>query len=93
MRTTIITLGLVLIFGRAALGTSDSTRITLDLWPGKAPGEVESTGEEQAKTETRPDGTTVIASLTNVSKPSASWPKRCEEWLRDTGVLKLDGER
>jgi len=23
-------------------------------------------------------------------KPAATWPKRCEEWLRDTGVLKAD---
>jgi acetyl esterase/lipase len=23
-----------------------------------------------------------------IGKPAATWPKRCEEWLRDTGVLK-----
>ena len=23
-------------------------------------------------------------------RPAATWPKRCEEWLRDTGVLKAD---
>jgi acetyl esterase/lipase len=25
-------------------------------------------------------------------KPAATWPKRCEEWLRDTGVLKADSQ-
>ena len=26
-------------------------------------------------------------------KPAATWPKRCEEWLRDMGVLKGDAGR
>ena len=26
-------------------------------------------------------------------KPAATWPKRCEEWLRDMGVLKSDVRR
>ncbi len=28
--------------------------------------------------------------LRPAGKPAATWPKRCEEWLRDTGVLKGD---
>ncbi len=22
--------------------------------------------------------------------PAATWPKRCEEWLRDVGIVKAD---
>ena len=44
--------------------------VVLDVWPGKPPGEIGLVAEEQAKTSTRPDGTTAITSLTNVSKPT-----------------------
>lgn len=61
--------------------------LVLDVWPGKAPGEVGTVGEEKAKTETRPDGTTVITSLTNVSKPTLSvWRPEVE---KNTGVAVL----
>jgi acetyl esterase/lipase len=61
---------LVLILSIAPACMADATRTTLDVWPGKAPGEVGTVAEEQAKTAKLPDGTTVITSLTNVSKPT-----------------------
>jgi acetyl esterase/lipase len=70
MRIPTASFGLALILGHATLCMADSTRTTLDVWPGKAPGEVGSIGEETAKTATQPDGTKVITSLTNVSKPT-----------------------
>ncbi len=30
--------------------------------------------------------------LRPIPHPSANWPKRCEEWLRDQGILKAAGE-
>jgi len=69
-RVLTVGFGLALILGHATLCMADSTKTTVDVWPGKAPGEVGSVGEEKAKTESRPDGTTVITSLTNVSKPT-----------------------
>ena len=72
MRVSTASFGLALILAHAALCPADSTGTTLDVWPGKAPGEVGTIGKEQAKTETRPDGTTVTTSLTNVSKPTLS---------------------
>jgi acetyl esterase/lipase len=59
-----------MIVGHGAPCWADSTRATLDVWPDKPPAEVGSIGEEQAKMATLPDGTSVIASLTNVSKPT-----------------------
>ena len=70
MRVPTVSLGLALVFNIATACFADSTRTTLDVWPGKAPGEVGTIGAEQAKTATQPDGTTVITSLTNVSKPT-----------------------
>ena len=40
MRVPTASLGLVLILGHATLCMADSTRTTLDVWPGKVPGEV-----------------------------------------------------
>ncbi len=62
--------GMLLILCHAILCLADSTRTTLDVWPGKAPGETGTMGEEQAKTAKQPDGSTAITSLTNVSKPT-----------------------
>jgi acetyl esterase/lipase len=84
MRVITASLGLTLIFGHATLCMADSTRTTLDVWPGKAPGEVGTVAAEQAKTETRPDGTTVITSLTNVSKPTLAVFR--PEATKNTGV-------
>jgi acetyl esterase/lipase len=66
---------------------ADSTRTTLDVWPGKAPGEVGTIGEDKAKTRTQPDGTTVITSVTSVSKPALSVLR--PEAEKNTGVAVL----
>jgi acetyl esterase/lipase len=79
--------GLAVILAHATPGTADTTRTTLDIWPGKVPGEVGSVGEEKAKTATQPDGTTVIASLTNVSKPTLTICR--PEPAKNTGVAVL----
>jgi acetyl esterase/lipase len=80
-------LGLVLFLGTVAPGGYEGTKVTLDLWPGAAPGEVGTVGEEQAKTATLPDGTTVITSLTNVSKPTLTVCR--PETAKNTGAAVL----
>lgn len=83
MRTAVICLGLILTLGRAASG-ADAARLTLDLWPGKPPAETGSVGPETAKTAALPDGTKVIASLTNVSQPTVTVCR--PEPAKNTGV-------
>ena len=80
-------LGLAVILAHATPSTADTARTTLDIWPGKVPGEVGSVGEEKAKTATQPDGTTVITSLTNVSKPTLTVCR--PEAAKNTGVAVL----
>jgi len=75
------------ILAHAALCLADSTRTTTEVWPGKPPGEVGSVAEETAKTVTQPDGTTVVASLTNVSKPTLTVCR--PEDAKNTGVAVL----
>jgi acetyl esterase/lipase len=31
--------------------------------------------------------------MRSTGKPIATWPKRCEEWMRATGIIKADGGR
>jgi acetyl esterase/lipase len=76
-----------LIIVQATLCTAGPTRTTLDVWPGKAPGETGPVAAEQAKTATQPDGTTVIASLTNVAKPTLTVCR--PEAAKNTGVAVL----
>jgi acetyl esterase/lipase len=87
MKLSIVSFGLILMFGHAVLSAADTTRTTLDVWPGKPPGEVGTVGEEQAKTVTQPDGTTVITSLTNVSKPTLTISR--PEAAKNTGAAVL----
>src|ERR1039458_4128036 len=87
MKLSIVTCGLILMLGHAVLCTADTARTTLDVWPGKPPGEVGTVGEEQAKTATQPDGTTVVTSLTNVSKPTLTVCR--PEATKNTGVAVL----
>ncbi len=87
MRVPTASLGLVLLLGHVTLCMADSTRTTLDVWPGKVPGEVGTVGEEKAKTATLPDGTTVITSVTNVSKPTLTVCR--PEAAKNTGVAIL----
>jgi acetyl esterase/lipase/ubiquinone/menaquinone biosynthesis C-methylase UbiE len=61
--------------------------LVLDVWPGKVPGEVGTIGPEQAKTATQPDGTAVITSLTNVSKPTLTVCR--PETSKNTGAAVL----
>jgi acetyl esterase/lipase len=83
MRFTAIGLGMVFIIGLATIGrTADGPASqTIDLWPGAAPGENGTIGEEQAKT--KDDGKT-ITSLTNVTKPTITVSR--PEKDKDTGV-------
>ena len=87
MKLSIVSFGLTLMLGHAVLCTADTTRTTLDVWPGKPPGEVGTVGEEKAKTATLPDGTTVITSLTNVSKPTLTVCR--PEAAKNTGAAVL----
>ena len=50
-------LGLALILGQSTLCMAQSSKTTLDVWPGPAPGEIGTVGKEKAKTATLPDGT------------------------------------
>src|SRR4051812_11098550 len=83
MRLAAIGLGMLLVVGLATIGrTADSPATqTIDLWPGAAPGENGTIGEEQAKTK---DGGQTITSLTNVTKPTITVSR--PEKDKDTGV-------
>ena len=87
MKMAIVYLGLVLILGNATASAAETARATLDVWPGKAPGETGFIGEEKSTTTTQPDGTTVITSLTNVSKPTLTVCR--PETAKNTGVAVL----
>jgi acetyl esterase/lipase len=79
-------LGLLLALGTSSLATALEAPAprTLDVWPGPAPGETGSIGEEQAKK--KADGTT-ITSLTNVTKPTITLYRPDES--KNTGVAIL----
>jgi acetyl esterase/lipase len=82
MRTAAIGLGLLFAFGLVAMGGgADTSSQTLDLWPGAAPGETGTIGEEQSKTK---DGGKTVTSLTNVSRPSLKVYR--PDRAKDTGV-------
>ncbi len=87
MRIFGICLTAILITACALPSLGNTMRATLDVWPGKVPGEVGSVGDEKAKTATQPDGTTVITSLTNVSKPTLTVCR--PETTKNTGVAVL----
>jgi acetyl esterase/lipase len=80
-------IGLLLVINVGAAVAADSARTILDLWPGNPPGEVGTIGPEQAKTVTQPDGSTVITSLTNVSKPTLTVCR--PEAAKNTGAAVL----
>ncbi|AGA30989.1 alpha/beta hydrolase [Singulisphaera acidiphila] len=68
MKLQALGLGLILTLGSSlVMALEAQTPRTLDVWPGPAPGETGSIGEEQAKK--KADGTT-ITNLTNVTKPT-----------------------
>jgi hypothetical protein len=48
MRVPPVSFGLAVILAHATLCMADTARTTLDIWPGKIPGEVGSVGEEKA---------------------------------------------
>jgi acetyl esterase/lipase len=77
-------LGLVLSMGllgwARAAAADPSGPVTLDLWPGKAPGETGTVGEERATKNAQG----VVTSLTNISKPTLTvYPAPAE---KATGV-------
>jgi acetyl esterase/lipase len=81
MRIAAIGLGMLFIVGLATIGrTADGPATqTIDLWPGAAPGENGSIGEEVAKKKGD-----VVTSLTNVTKPTITVSR--PEKDKDTGV-------
>jgi acetyl esterase/lipase len=70
MKMTAIGLALALVLGHAAHSTADTTRTTLDIWPGQPPGEAGPVGEEIAKKAPVLDRTSMFLSVKNVSKPT-----------------------
>jgi hypothetical protein len=60
MGTRTASLGLALILGHATLCLADSTRSTMDVWPGAPPAEVASVGEETAKTTSTPSADALV---------------------------------
>jgi acetyl esterase/lipase len=65
---TIVCTSLLLILGLANVSTAAAPRTTLDVWPGAAPGETGTVGEEKympSKPEARP-----VKRLTNVTRPT-----------------------
>lgn len=66
MRIATMGLATALLCSLAALGAGPSGSITLDLWPGPAPGENGSIGAEKAEQA----GKEGIARITNVTKPT-----------------------
>jgi acetyl esterase/lipase len=69
MRRMVIILAAFVAIGLPATGRSDEApaAATIDLWPGPAPGEEGSIGEEKAE---RKGGEGAIRSVTNVTKPT-----------------------
>jgi len=70
MKTSALALGLLLTTGLAAHARADDAPAkptTIDVWPGAAPGEDGSIGEEKAEHKGAPG---VVTSLTNVSRPT-----------------------
>jgi acetyl esterase/lipase len=70
MKLRAMSLGLVLVCGLATLGRAvdEPAPVTLDVWPGPAPGDNGSIGEE--KTKTKGGDPKTITSVTNVTKPT-----------------------
>jgi len=60
---------LAVSLAHAVPGTADLARITLDIWPGKPPGEVGTVGKETTTRATALDGSNFV-SLRNVSQPT-----------------------
>ena len=86
MRTVVVCLGLILTSGLSAASVAaDAPKaLTLDVWPGPAPGETGSVGEEKA---TVKPGTEIVTSLTNVTKPTLTVTR--PEGDKNTGVAVL----
>ena len=66
-RLTTLGLGLALALGPAALAADAPNPLTIDVWPGPAPGENGTIGAEKA--DQGRDGKTVVG-ITNVTKPT-----------------------
>ncbi len=86
MRTTVVSLGLLLVVGFAAAGGAADApgSMVIDVWPGTVPGEKDPIAPEKA---TKKPGTNVITSLTNVSKPTITVTRPADD--KNTGVAVL----
>jgi acetyl esterase/lipase len=85
MRTVAIGLGLLLVLALAQVGRTanapDSSPQVLDVWPGPAPGDDGSIGEEKAQ---KKPGEDRIVGITNVTKPTLTVYRPDTE--KNTGV-------
>ncbi len=92
MRTTIVSLGLILTLALAAAGGAAdapaSATLTLDVWPGPAPGENGSIGAEKATTK---PGTRIVTSLTNVTKPTLTVSRPDRDQNNGAAVVVFPG--
>jgi len=86
MKITILFWGLVVSLAHVASSRADSPRTTLDVWPGKPPGEVGTIGDERAAKATALDGSAFIG-VRNVFQPTLTFFP--PEAAKNTGVAVL----
>ncbi|HEV3024788.1 MAG TPA: alpha/beta hydrolase [Pirellulales bacterium] len=82
LRLPFVLTATLIFFNAAALLAAADERLTLDVWPGMAPGEAVASGEERFE-EQKP-GQREVKRLTNVSKPTITFYRPPRE--RDTGT-------
>ena len=86
MKMAILFLSLAVILAHAAPSAIETARTTLDIWPGKPPGEVGTVGEEKTATATALDGSD-FTSIRNVTKPTLTVFR--PESAKQTGIAVL----
>lgn len=84
---SVLGFGVAISFGVPAMGEG-TVVVVLPLWPGAAPGEAGSIGEETAKTR---EGTKTVVSITNVSKPTLTVYRPAESANTRVAVLVCPG--
>ena len=62
--------------------------VTIDLWPGAAPGETGTVGQEELK---KRDGTEIVTSITNVTKPTLTLYRPSSETANGVAVVVCPG--
>ncbi len=87
MRLRTLTLSLTLLVTTALRATA-ADPITVDLWPGAAPGETGNVGEEKL---TKRPGTEVVTSITNVTKPTLTVYRPSADIAQQVAVVVCPG--